>query len=142
MKALGFRGRGSGVGLVVSGLAWAGAPRPTVTGRRGAWGGAASRQCACRPGDQASAQGSCRPGKASRAEETAKGGQESHRESNKMEKRVWGSPLMSTSDTPAPSYFSVPICKGELVAFDLPASQGSRGGQIRQHLPQPGEHGP
>lgn len=39
MKALGFRGRGSGVGLVVSGLAWAGAPRPTVTGRRGAWGG-------------------------------------------------------------------------------------------------------
>ena len=99
VKALGFGGKEvwdvAGCGRARLAQQLPGLAADTVAeaaaGRRGAHG----------PGDQASARDSRRPGRASGAKGTAKG-QESHREGGEVEKRVPGSPLMSTSDQPGP----------------------------------------
>lgn len=135
LKVLGSRGKKVWVCLVVLGLGLG----------RSSWVGAPGLGHGHAHGRELSLSGvptALRPGKASRAEGTTKGSRESHWEGSMADKRGRGAAPTSISRHPgAFSYFSIPICKMELMAFDLPASRGCWVGRIRHcgNLPRPRE---
>lgn len=102
--------------LQASCLGWELLGPPADSVMEGGWQGAH------RPEAKSSAQDSCRPGKAAELRTLQKGAKTTAGKAAWWEGVCGSTP--STSDQPGPSCLNIPLCKKELMAFDLPASQG------------------